>query len=166
MNGTEHSECCRLAPAEILKLLPQQHPFRFVDEILEVDENHIVGRYTFRNDESFYAGHFPGRPITPGVILLESMCQVGVVSLGIYLLALELNASKGENLEESKRWTTLFADGQVEFFKPVYPGETVLIRAEKQFWRRRKLRSKIEMFRDDETLVAQAVASGIGVRNE
>ena len=63
----------RLSPRQILELLPQQHPFRFVDEILEVDEQRISGRYTFRHDEFFYSGHFPGRPITPGVILLESM---------------------------------------------------------------------------------------------
>jgi 3-hydroxyacyl-[acyl-carrier-protein] dehydratase len=59
-----------LTPAQLLDLLPQQRPFRFVDEIVEVDEQRIVGRYTFREDEWFYAGHFPGRPITPGVILL------------------------------------------------------------------------------------------------
>ena len=53
---------------QILALLPQQRPFRYVDEILEVDEQRIVGRYTFREDEWFYAGHFPGRPVTPGVI--------------------------------------------------------------------------------------------------
>ena len=79
----------RLSPARILeKLLPQQRPFRFVDEILEVDERRISGRYTFRPDE-FYAGHFPGRPITPGVILLESMCQVGVVASALNLFVLE-----------------------------------------------------------------------------
>ena len=82
----------RLSPGRILELLPQQRPFRFVDEILEVDEQRISGRYTFRPDEFYYAGHFPGRPITPGVILLESMCQVGVVALGIYLFALEHSA--------------------------------------------------------------------------
>ena len=79
----------RLRPDEVLELLPQQEPFRFVDEILEVDENHIVARYRFRADADFYRGHFPGDPITPGVILLESLAQVGVVALGIYIYALE-----------------------------------------------------------------------------
>ena len=94
----------RLSPARILDLLPQQRPFRFVDEILDVDEQRISGRYTFRPDEFYYAGHFPGRPITPGVILLESMCQVGVVALGIYLFALDHSA------EEASAWTTLFVE--------------------------------------------------------
>ena len=83
-----------------------------------MDEQRIAGRYTFREDEWFYAGHFPGRPVTPGVILLESMCQVGVVSLGIYLFALE------HTVEEARDWTTLFVDAESEFFRSVLPGES------------------------------------------
>ena len=147
-----------LNPSQVLELIPQQAPFRFVDEILEMDELKIVGTYTFRKTESFYAGHFPGQPVTPGVILLEAMCQVGVVALGLYLMA------KEEPIEEVRNWTTMFADAQVEFFKPVYPGEKVTIRGEKIFWRRKKLRCRIEMFAENGVLVAQATASGIGVR--
>jgi 3-hydroxyacyl-[acyl-carrier-protein] dehydratase len=149
----------QLTPSQILDLLPQQRPFRFVDEILEVDEQHIVGRYTFREDEWFYAGHFPGRPITPGVILLESMCQVGVVALGIYIFALE---NPGENVRD---WTTLFVEAESEFLRSVQPGETVTIRGERLLWRRKKLRCRVAMFSADGTLVAQTTASGLGVRN-
>jgi 3-hydroxyacyl-[acyl-carrier-protein] dehydratase len=149
-----------MSPAQVLASLPQQRPFRYVDEIVELDENRVLGTYTFRRDEFFYGGHFPGNPVTPGVIILESMAQVGVVALGIYLLSLEVDA------QEVSKWTTYFADAQVEFLKPVLPGETVLIRGEKLFWRRRKLRSKLEMCRRDGTLIASATASGIGVRHE
>jgi 3-hydroxyacyl-[acyl-carrier-protein] dehydratase len=149
----------RLTPAQVLDLLPQQPPFRFVDEILELDEQRIAGRYTFRPDEWFYTGHFPGHPVTPGVILLESMCQVGVVALGIYLFALDHSG------DESRQWTTLFTEAETEFFKSVLPGETVTIRGERVFWRRHKLRARIEMFAADGTLVAQTTASGLGVRN-
>jgi 3-hydroxyacyl-[acyl-carrier-protein] dehydratase len=148
-----------LSPSEILDLLPQQRPFRFVDEILEVDDQHIVGRYTFREDEWFYAGHFPGRPITPGVILLESMCQVGVVALGIYLFALD------HSVEEARQWTTLFVEAESEFMRSVLPGETVTVRGERVLWRRHKLRCAVQMFAADGTLVAQSTASGLGVRN-
>jgi 3-hydroxyacyl-[acyl-carrier-protein] dehydratase len=149
----------QLTPTEILDLLPQQRPFRFVDEILEVDDQRIVGRYTFREDEWFYAGHFPGRPITPGVILLESMCQVGVVALGIYLFALD------HSIEEARQWTTLFVEAESEFMRSVLPGETVTIRGERVLWRRHKLRCTVQMFAADGTLVAQSTASGLGVRN-
>lgn len=148
-----------LTSAQVLALLPQQRPFRFVDELLEVNEERISGRYTFREDEWFYAGHFPGRPITPGVILLESMCQVGVVSLGIYLFALE------HSIEDARAWTTLFVEAESEFLRSVLPGETVTIRGERIYWRRHKLRARIEMFAADGTLVAQTTASGLGVRH-
>lgn len=150
----------KLTPSQVLELIPQQKPFRFVDEILEVNELTISGTYTFRHDENFYAGHFPGYPVTPGVILLESMCQVGVVALGLYLVALE------ESPEEAKKWTTMFADAQVDFLKPVFPGEKVTVKAEKIFWRRKKLRCRVEMFAADGSLVAQGTASGIGVQND
>ncbi len=79
-----------LTPDEVLELLPQKRPFRFVDRLIRLDENGAVGEYTFRDDESFYPGHFPGNPVTPGVILTEAMCQTGIVALGIYLLGMAI----------------------------------------------------------------------------
>ena len=78
-----------LTTREVLALVPQREPFRFIDEILELDADHIVASYTFRKDADFYRGHFPGNPITPGVILIETMDQAGVVALGIYLYSRE-----------------------------------------------------------------------------
>ncbi len=147
-----------LTAQQILQLIPQRRPFRFVDEITAVTPTSIEGHYTFRHDESFYAGHFPGQPLTPGVILLESMCQIGVVALGIYLLALE------QPLEEVGRWSTLFVEAQTEFMMQVLPGDKVIVRAERVLWRRRKLRCKIEMYNSNGQIVAQATASGLGVR--
>jgi 3-hydroxyacyl-[acyl-carrier-protein] dehydratase len=149
-----------LTPQEVLGLIPQQFPFRFIDEIVELNENVAVGRYTFRKDEGFYAGHFPGDPITPGVILLETMGQTGVVALGIYLKSLEVD------YEELKKWNSIFTDAETEFYDIVRPGTQVTCRAEKIFWRRNKLRARIEMFREDGKLVARTVASGFGVRRE
>jgi len=149
-------------PREVLEFIPQKAPFRFVDEILEVDELKIKGRVTFRKDEPFYQGHFPGNPITPGVILLEAMCQIGIVAHGVYLFALE-NLSTDWKREAVNR-TTLFSDAKVEFFHPVYPGETLQITADRSFWRFHKLKSVIQMHRDG-VLVAECVASGIGVKN-
>ncbi|MEE2674890.1 MAG: beta-hydroxyacyl-ACP dehydratase [Myxococcota bacterium] len=137
--------------------MPQQEPFRFIDEITEVDDEHIVASYRFREDADFYRGHFPGNPITPGVILIETMAQAGVVALGLYLCALERSP------EELEKLVTVFTDANVEFSGTVSPGERVTSIGTKTFFRRLKLRSEVEMRLDDGTVVCSGVLSGIGV---
>jgi len=146
-----------LSPAEVLARVPQQEPFRFIDEITEVDDEHIVASYRFREDADFYRGHFPGNPITPGVILIETMAQAGVVALGLYLCALERSP------EELEKLVTVFTDASVEFSGTVSPGERVTSIGTKTFFRRLKLRSEVEMRLDDGTVVCSGVLSGIGV---
>ena len=143
-------------PAEVLALLPQQEPFRFVDEILELDDDHIVAAYRWRPESEFYRGHFPGNPVTPGVLLVESMAQAAVVSLGLYLLHKEASA-------EASKLVTLFTDVNVEFSGLVRPGDRVLISGRKLFFRRRKLRAEAEMRLEDGTLVCSGTLSGMGV---
>ena len=142
---------------EVLEMVPQQRPFRFVDRLLRLDEQGAVGEYTFRQDESFYAGHFPGNPVTPGVILIETMCQTGLVALGIYLLGLE------QPREVVARSVTMFTEAQVEFEKVVKPGQLVRVTAEKVFWRRRKLKSKVVLTLADGAVVAHGTVAGLGV---
>jgi 3-hydroxyacyl-[acyl-carrier-protein] dehydratase len=146
-----------LSGPRILELLPQQEPFRFVDEILEVDDDHIVSRYTFRPGADFYRGHFPGNPMTPGVLLVEAMAQTGVVALGIYLVARQRSA------EDVRRVLTVFTDVTAEFTGVVRPGDTVTISARKVFFRRMKLRSDVEMRLADGSLVATATVAGMGI---
>jgi 3-hydroxyacyl-[acyl-carrier-protein] dehydratase len=155
--GATASSGTVLRPEEVLELLPQQEPFRFVDEILEVSRDHIVARYTFAPDADFYRGHFPGRPVTPGVILLECVAQVGVVALGIFLVALDAGR------EGVRTRLALFSDAHVEFSGVVEPGQRVTVTARKLFFRRGKLRSEAEMRLDDGTLVCSATISGMGV---
>lgn len=146
-----------LTGSQVLDLLPQQEPFRFVDEILEVGDDHIVARYRFRPEADFYRGHFPGNPITPGVLLIEAMAQTGVVALGIYLVARE------RGVEEVRRVLTVFTDVTAEFTGVVRPGDTVTIRARKVFFRRMKLRAEVEMRKGDGSLVASATVAGMGI---
>jgi len=146
-----------LSPAQVLELLPQQEPFRFIDDILALDEEHIVSSYRFRPEADFYRGHFPGNPVTPGVILIESMAQAGIVALGIYLLSLE-----GDGFD-SGRMMTLFTDANVEFSGLVKPGDRVTVDATKVFWRRRKLRVEAQMKLEGGALVCSGTVSGMGV---
>jgi 3-hydroxyacyl-[acyl-carrier-protein] dehydratase len=146
--------------SRVLDFLPQQEPFRFLDKIVELDEERIVGRYTFKENEYFYKGHFPGDPVTPGVILTEAMAQTGVVALGLYLTALKF----GE--DELSAWTTFFTDCQMDYYLPVLPGQTVMIKAEKVFWRKMKLKSKVRMYLENGDLVAEGTVSGIGVKRD
>ncbi|MCH2451788.1 MAG: beta-hydroxyacyl-ACP dehydratase [Gemmatimonadetes bacterium] len=152
------SESVMLSGKEILTLLPQQEPFRFVDNILEVDEDHIIANYRFRPEADFYKGHFPGNPVTPGVILLESLAQVGVVALGIYLFALE------EGLRGVTDKIALFVDADVEFSGIVLPGEKVIISGKKVFFRRNKLRTEAMMTTEDGSLVCSGTISGLRVQ--
>lgn len=144
---------------EVLRAVPQQRPFRFIDEILELDDGHIVGAYRFREDEYFYQGHFPGQPITPGVILIETMAQTGVVAFGLYLLM-----QQNMFAEQAGRLVTLFTIvEEVEFTGIVNPGERIVIRGEKVYFRRGNLKSKVSIQREDGEMVCSGVLAGMGV---
>lgn len=146
-----------LSPQEVLAKIPQREPFRFLDEILELDDAHIVAAHRFRANADFYRGHFPGHPVTPGVLLIEAMAQAGVVAHGIWLLAKEAGVG------ELAKLVTVFTDANIEFAGMVRPGERVLTTGRKQFFRRRKLRAAVEMRLEDGTLVASGTLAGIGV---
>jgi len=145
---------------QVLRAIPQQPPFRFIDDILEADGEHMVGIYRFREDEFFYSGHFPGNPITPGVILVEAMAQTGVVAFGLYLFMAEHKGSA----EGAKRLTTLFTIlEEVEFRGIVKPGERVIIRAEKIYFRKGSLKTRTSMTRENGEMVCSGVLAGMGV---
>jgi 3-hydroxyacyl-[acyl-carrier-protein] dehydratase len=144
----------------ILAAVPQQAPFRFIDEILELDEEHIVGSYRFRPDEDFYRGHFPGRPVTPGVILIETMAQTGVVAFGLYLAMIQWHIP----LARLHETLTLFTHVEdVEFSGIVLPGERVIVRGEKLYLRRRNMKAKIAMSRENGEEVSAGILSGMAV---
>jgi 3-hydroxyacyl-[acyl-carrier-protein] dehydratase len=69
------------SPNEIEALLPHRKPFLFVDEIIRADTERITAKRVFTAEEFFFAGHFPGYPVVPGVILIETMAQAGGAGL-------------------------------------------------------------------------------------
>jgi len=138
---------------QIIKNLPYRKPFLFVDELTEISKNGIIGNYTFKENEFFYAGHFKDNPITPGVILTETMAQIGVVCLGIYLM-------KDEILSQKKPQIALTSN-QVDFYLPVLPNEKVLIISEKEYFRFNKLKCKVKMINEKNELVCRGTISGM-----
>jgi 3-hydroxyacyl-[acyl-carrier-protein] dehydratase len=142
----------------LLDLMPQAEPFRFVDRVLEVDRQHIVASYRFREESFFYAGHFPGAPITPGVIVLEAMAQCSLVLHGLYLLALEVAR------QELTNYRTMFTNAQIEWSSGVYPGDSIVTRGEVLAFRRRRMRVRVETKNDRGEMVACGEIGGMGVR--
>ncbi len=110
------------ASPEILRRIPHRPPFLFVDEIVSEGPDLLVARRTWRADEDFYNGHYPGAPITPGVLLCESVFQAGALHLSRILA--EQGAPAGVPL--------LVKISDVRFRSPVYPGDVVTIEVRKK----------------------------------
>ena len=137
----------------IIKLLPYQAPFLFVEELTYISKNGVEGYYTFKNDDYFYQGHFKGNPITPGVILTEVMAQIGLVCLGIYLLK--------EEFSKMKKPQIALTSSDVDFFISVKPKERVKVVSEKIYLRFNKLKCKVQLFNEKNELVCRGTISGM-----
>jgi 3-hydroxyacyl-[acyl-carrier-protein] dehydratase len=136
---------------ELISKLPYSKPFLFVDELLHIDENGVEGSYTFDENVDFYKGHFKDNPITPGVILTEVMAQIGLVCLGIFLLNGTLNSTNAIAL------TSI----EIEFLKPVFPNEKVMVISEKIYFRFGKLKCKVVMKNEKEEVVCSGTIAGM-----
>ncbi len=136
---------------DIIAQLPYSKPFLFVDELLHADENGVVGTYTFDENLDFYQGHFNDNPVTPGVILTETMAQIGMVCLGIFLL----------NNELKKDTVIAFTSADVQFLKPVYPNEKVTVSSQKTFFRFGKLKCEVVMKNEAGQEVCKGMLSGM-----
>ncbi len=140
---------------DIIQELPYSKPFLFVDEILAIDDDHIKGSYRFKKDEFFYAGHFKDNPVTPGVILTECMAQIGMACFGIYLL--------GDNWNRDEIGVAMTSD-EMNYYKPVYPGEKVFVTSEKIYFRFGKLKCNVAMFDEDNKKIAKGVIAGVSFK--
>ena len=134
---------------EIILKLPYSKPFLFVDELVSVNENRVEGTFTFDENLDFYKGHFINNPITPGVILTETMAQIGLVCLGIYL-------NQGKEIKNIG-----FTSVEVAFLKPVYPNEKVTVISEKVYYRFGKLKCTVKMLNKKNEDVCSGTLAGM-----
>lgn len=138
--------------AEILSHLPYTKPFLFVDDLEQIDENGVTGSYTFDANLDFYKGHFKDHPVTPGVILTETMAQIGLVCLGIFLSGSAEGGMPGH---------VMLTSIAVDFVKPVFPGEKVTVIAQKVYFRFKKLNCTVQMTNAAGEVVCKGTIAGM-----
>jgi len=137
---------------EILKLIPHRYPFLLVDRIVEIHGSEkIVGIKNVSFNENFFQGHFPNRPVMPGVLICEAMAQVGAI--------LADNARGGR--DDSKTFVLTGLDN-VKFKRPVEPGdqlrmELTCLKRRGSFWKMQGVATV------DGKVVAQAEISAMEV---
>lgn len=131
------------------ELLPHRPPFLFIDRVVECDEKSVFALRTFRPEEAFFQGHFPDRPIVPGVLLIEALAQA------FAYLCIRMRRVRGQN-DEGVLLTGVDA---AHFRKPVRPGKQVELRVTIEATRMGMVRSRAEA-RVDGVRVADARLTG------
>jgi beta-hydroxyacyl-ACP dehydratase FabZ len=97
---------------EIERLLPHRFPFLLIDRVLELDDERVVALKNVTANEPFFAGHFPGHPIMPGVLIVEAMAQTGAVM-----------AMRQPGVQPGQLVIYFMALDKVKFRRPVVPGD-------------------------------------------
>lgn len=129
--------------SSIISKLPYGKDFLFVDEIKYIDNYKVIGTYKFDSSAYFYNSHFLHTPITPGVILIEAMGQIGMVSHLIFLNKLHLS---------KQNFIPLFSNLESSFYKTIEKGGKIKVIGDKIYFRNNVLKSEIKLYNELEEL--------------
>jgi 3-hydroxyacyl-[acyl-carrier-protein] dehydratase len=141
---------CAVSTLDPRDFVPQRPPFLFLDEIEELTASGARGRYCYKTDEWFFSGHFPGNPLVPGAIQIETMaqlmCAVGTVAM-------------------ERKGAVLFSSVEkCQFHERLLPGDEVVVSVERDWLRLRTLQARTALRRPaNGALVCEATLRGIAV---
>jgi len=139
---------------EIQKYLPHRYPFLLIDKVVEMERNkRIVAIKNVSINEAFFQGHFPGKPVMPGVLILESMAQAG----GLLLLQ--------DILDRDHKLLYLASMNDVKFRRPVVPGDQLRVEVIVLAWKGDLCKIQAKAF-VEENLATEATLTCVMVDRE
>lgn len=138
-----------LSITDIQKIIPHRYPFLLVDKVIDFEEGKsIVGLKNVTINEPFFQGHFPGQPIVPGVLICESLAQVGAV----LLLSMEENRGK----------VGVFTGiNNFKFRRQVVPGDTLRLEAELVSYRHKMGKANVKATVDGKLAAAGEISFAV-----
>lgn len=131
---------------KIIQKLPYGKNFLFVDSIIEVNDEKIIGTYTFQSADPLFSGHFNDRLIIPGVIVMECMGQIGMVA---HIVHFRMKTAP------FREFYPIVVNIESEFLKKIEPDKKMIVRGEKKYFINNLLRSDVTIADEENTCYAR-----------